>query len=671
MRAELPRSPLLPNLLLVVLALCSGRPAASQQASTPPAAPLRVVLIAAGDFLLPGSQRRLVAVRETMLAGSSRPLESYRLSANESEVEQVAFLRHRYRDHQPDLVMPESAPALTFALQNRQEIWPGVPVVFYAVPDEILDSLALSADITGVSAGFDIAGTLDLALELQPSARRLVHVGGVSEFDRSWPPRIAEALARHPNAPELVDFSALPLREVLVELGNLPADTIVFYSSMFRDASGGSHVPRDLVAPLAAASSAPLYGAYDMFSGLGIVAGSISDSEEVGRAAGRLALRVLAGEDPSSIPIEPGSLPRPWADWGQIRRFGLDPDRLPRQTILGNRPASPWETHRGWILGGALLFLVQSALCAALVTQSLRRRRAERRVTERGLELAHASRLAMAGELTASITHEINQPLGAILSNADAAEMMLDQDPTRVSEVREILADIRRDDLRASAVIRQLRELLRRREPELQPLELNTVVIEALALAEVEATHSGIVIHTNLASDLPQVRGDRVQLEQVLLILTLNGLAAMAATTASDRRLSVSTGRTWLDTIEVTVSDRGHGIAEERLPLLFESFFTTKREGMGLGLSIARFLVEAHGGEISAANRPGGGATFTFTIPIASASQPHLFPARTPLALSRKSACSRRRATKYARTPRPGTTSSGRPAILPAACCST
>jgi PAS domain S-box-containing protein len=235
-----------------------------------------------------------------------------------------------------------------------------------------------------------------------------------------------------------------------------------------------------------------------------------------------------------------------------------------------------------------------------------------KRAEEANQKLAHASRLAAMGELTASIAHEINQPLGAILANADAAELLLDAG--RLDEVRRALADIRKDDLRASEVVRRIRELVRTQEFERHPLDLNEMVAGVLQLLGADAARRGVALEAVLARDLPPVRGDRVHLQQVLLNLLLNGMEAMAETPAPRRRLAVRTTPNGTG-VEVSVTDAGVGIPPAQLPRLFESFFTTKREGMGLGLSIARSIVEAHGGRIWAENRPEGGGAFRFTVP--------------------------------------------------------
>jgi len=229
--------------------------------------------------------------------------------------------------------------------------------------------------------------------------------------------------------------------------------------------------------------------------------------------------------------------------------------------------------------------------------------------------LAHSGRLALLGELTASIAHEINQPLGAILSNADALEMLLESGMSRPEEIQAILSDIRREDLRASDVIRRVRALVRRRPMEVEPLDVNDVVADSLRLADAECRRRGVVLETDLASDLPAVRGDRVSLQQLLLNLIVNGMDAMAEIERADRRLLVRTARDGGESVEVAVVDAGHGIPADLLPRLFDSFVTTRESGMGLGLSISRTIAEAHGGRIRAENNSGRGATLRLMLP--------------------------------------------------------
>jgi signal transduction histidine kinase len=232
-------------------------------------------------------------------------------------------------------------------------------------------------------------------------------------------------------------------------------------------------------------------------------------------------------------------------------------------------------------------------------------------------ELAHVARVSTMGELASSVAHELNQPLGAILSNAEAAELFLAQSPPALDEVREILADIRKDDERAGEVIRRMRTLLRKHELQMAPLELNSLVEDVFRLINADASLRKVALSAELSSRLPQIQGDQVHLQQVLLNLIINALEAMAGQPPEKRRLIVRTGLRGTE-VEVSITDSGCGIDLTKLPRLFEAFFTTKPNGMGMGLSIARRIVEAHHGRIRAENNASGGATFIVTLPVGS-----------------------------------------------------
>ena len=226
------------------------------------------------------------------------------------------------------------------------------------------------------------------------------------------------------------------------------------------------------------------------------------------------------------------------------------------------------------------------------------------------------------GQLSTALAHELNQPLGAILSNAEAAEMLLDADPPALDQVREILADIRRDDERAGEVIRRMRALLRREEMEMAPLDMGILVQEILRLLETDAAMRRAAFSVDVG-DIPlPVRGDRVHLQQVMLNLLVNAMDAAAENRSEESRVVVQAGRNQGGDIEVAVSDNGPGIPPNQLARLFEPFFSTKPHGMGIGTAIARTILQAHQGRIWAENQPTGGATFRFTLPLDEGAKP-------------------------------------------------
>lgn len=234
-------------------------------------------------------------------------------------------------------------------------------------------------------------------------------------------------------------------------------------------------------------------------------------------------------------------------------------------------------------------------------------------------QLAHASRVSTMGELASSIAHELKQPLTAMHCNVDAAEIFLNQNPPALDQIRDILHDIRDENQRAVEVIQSLRLLMQKHVSEREPLEINLLAEDVLRLVKEDATSRKIKITTELSPRLPAVHGNRVQLQQVVLNLIMNAMDAMEQQPREQRRLAVVTNLAADGGVEVSVSDSGPGIEPSHLSRLFQPFFTTKKAGLGIGLSVAEKIVTAHGGRIQAENCPAGGAVFQFVLPAVNA----------------------------------------------------
>jgi PAS domain S-box-containing protein len=268
----------------------------------------------------------------------------------------------------------------------------------------------------------------------------------------------------------------------------------------------------------------------------------------------------------------------------------------------------------GWVHWSTYVILTPEGTVAefqAIGTDITDRKRAE--VAQESL--AHASRLAVVGELTAMVAHEINQPLTAILHSAEAGVKLMKSKQPPMDEIEAILTEIKEYDLRAGQSIRRIRDLLQKHEMELQPVNLNEVALDIIHLIARDALRRRIEVENYLDPELPLICGDRVHLQQVLLNLVMNGMEAMADSPPGLRRLIVQTSKTDNSTIELSVYDSGHGIPSDLLPRIFESFFTTKKEGMGLGLAIVKSIVEKHNGKIRVDSNPRGGAVFRIELP--------------------------------------------------------
>ena len=258
----------------------------------------------------------------------------------------------------------------------------------------------------------------------------------------------------------------------------------------------------------------------------------------------------------------------------------------------------------------------QLHLLREVFANTLARRQAELEAQRLRQDLTHIGRVSAIGELTASLAHELNQPLTAILNNAQAAQLLLGAKVVDLETIGQILDDIVADDKRAANVIHGLRALLKRGDPEHASLDLNDVIREVTRLVTSDAIVRGVPIGLELATDLPRVRGDRIQLQQVVLNLVLNGLEAMPESAAGDRTLLIRTARDGAGAVRVEVQDAGGGFDEKDADRMFQPLYTTKAHGLGMGLAIVRTIVEAHGGRLTAVNNERGGATFHFTVPV-------------------------------------------------------
>jgi signal transduction histidine kinase len=288
------------------------------------------------------------------------------------------------------------------------------------------------------------------------------------------------------------------------------------------------------------------------------------------------------------------------------------------------RAVHPDETVH-WIMGKGRVFFDEAGRPARMVGVNMnitKHKQEELEAEQQRREMVHLARLAIVGELSGALAHELNQPLTAILSNAQAAQRFLSSGQADPAEIRDILNDIVKADQHAGEVIRRLRAMLKKEDPQFQELDLNEVTTEALGLAHSELAAHGVMV-TRLTSRLPKLYGDRVQLQQVLLNIIINACEAMSATDPALRRLEIATRSEEGDAVQVSVSDNGSGISEDKIERMFDPFFTTKDKGLGLGLSICRSIITAHGGRLWAANIPGCGAAFYFTLPVKKTESQH------------------------------------------------
>ncbi len=602
--------------VLVAIFVDSGFAAAQIVGRSP-----RVLILYPYDERLPATQIAGENARERLQEATSGKIDVFSefldLSRfpEDAHVDRMArYMAEKYSDHRPDVVIALGEPATRFIVNHREAIAPDAKVVFSGFSRDSASKLNLPVDVVGAFSRFDIAKTLELARSLQPDAENLFVIGGSAALDRFWLASARRDLAAAAKDYETTYLEGLAIDEFVERASRFPADSIVLFLSIFADSTGRNFLPKDAVGLVAAKASAPVYGPYDTYIGHGVVGGNTATFESMGDAVAGLALDALAGK-----PIVDVDVPQTFfADARQLERWDLPESALPAGTALSFRQPDIWQQHRQLILGVIAVVALQAAIITGLLFERRRRHAAESESRLRLLELVHMNQSATAGALSASIAHELNQPLGAILSNAEAAEAILKGKTPDLGLIQQILADIRNDDQRAGDIIKRLRGMLKRRsEIDWQEFDLNEVVDGAINILRAEASKKQVAVSAEPSRSKLPVRADKVHLQQVILNLATNAIDAMVEAAAEDRRLVLQTTLYGDSKAEISISDTGAGIPKDRLDSIFAAFYTTKPNGTGLGLSIARAIVETYGGKIWADNRAGGGAVFRFVLPLA------------------------------------------------------
>ncbi len=616
--------------LLVAMGYATGvsfAQAPSPELVTKPTSPVEragqpgILVLASDDFTRPFLNRITDGFRDVTLTGPTPPvlyfesLDASRFERTGSLAELRDWLRRKYARHSIDLIVTIGDDALAFLAPNERSPWPGVPILFIESASIHVNTERDLPQVSGMLLEETLPGALRTMKAIRPQTRQVVMVQGASAIERV---RFAgfPALIRAEGLEPIVVAGA-SIDEAAARVASLPADSVVLIFAPVVDARGRAVSQRSPCQVLSEASSVPAFTVGSQDLGCGVVGGLLREWQPVGQLLGARANALLGGAAPEIVHVPMAAFTTLAFDARQLTRWKIPERQLPPGSRVEFRPACLWRDLRAVILGGIVIGVIQTALIAGLLVERRRRQRTEVESRRQIAARAHLDRRAAMGELATSIAHELNQPLNAILQNAGVAQMLLkgDAHPDARGDLDEILEDIRKDDLRASEMIRHMRGMLHKGDVGQQAMDVNEVVRETLPFVRAEAASRNIELETQLTDRLAPVIGERVHVQQVLLNLLMNGMDAVTGMPPDRRRVSVRTCRT-AEFVEVWVRDRGAGINPDHLTRIFDPFFTTKETGMGMGLAIARGIVEAHGGRLVAQNNPDGGATLAFSIPV-------------------------------------------------------
>jgi two-component system, LuxR family, sensor kinase FixL len=856
-----------PTLLTAVIAVVIAWSSISASAG-----PAHLVVILTSDpHSSPGNEIFEKAVRASVAKTAVKDVEYevehldlvYTDSPSIRENFKAMFLA-KYKDREPDVVITVGATVLKFALQERA-IFGNAAIVFCHVQQSDVAGLDSQKGVAGFVSPWFWPEQLDEALRLLPTTRRAVVILGNGPFERAYEPQLRAELARFAKKLDIEWWVGVPMHNLEDRISNLPPHTVALYIGIYRDSEGETFMPTLALASLARRANVPIFGSLNHWVGEGVIGDGRSSSEEIGDEVGTAVARIFTGARPESLGIVKARGVAPTFDARQLAHFNIPRNRLPADAVVLFEEPGLWDTHRGTVIAGLTIMLLQALLIAAFLQQRLARRRAEsserdslslysfvadsiierlatlapdgtiisvnrawsefaktherylepgenyvqivKAAIERGQrdaartleaveavlsgrdnsrrleyfspgdgdrwryemhivslqkpdggavitvqditdrwrseervrvaiesipfatllldvagrielanaevqrlfgyrqeellghslthiiptfsseahpapemnidlitgghvkedvkgvrrdgseiqlqvnlrtisltartivlvsvldvserrrldaevqrlreETAHFGRVATAGEMSAAIAHELNQPLTGIMMNCQAAQRLLERGAFSTEDIVEMFSDIVADTRRAGEVIQRLRLMLRKQPAEIRALDLNDSVKQVVRLVHHDLAIKGAALDLELSEDLPPVTGDRVHLQQVIVNLVLNAADAMIGVPAEQRRMVLRTGPGFNRTVELEVRDAGPGISPEAMRHIFEPFFTTKPNGMGMGLSIVRSIVESHSGRITCANAASGGAVFRVTLPAA------------------------------------------------------
>ena len=526
----------------------------------------------------------------------------------------VDYIRSTFADRpKPDLIVAVAGPAAVFARKYREQLFPETPLLFSSVDQRYLSDAPLGENEIAVAVLHDFPGLVDDILQVRPRTRQVFMVVGSGVIGKFWRHRLEEQFSRFHDRLAFNWSDNMSLSEILQRCSTLPANSAIFYFTFGTDASGAAYADERVMAELHATANAPLFEAHSVFLGSGIVGGRLMDIDELVRRTSDSANQILNGASPGNVRVPPQLPGQPVFDWRELQRWDIPESSLPPGSLVEFRGPTLWSEHRATVLAAAGALMIQALLIVGLLFERRARRRAEID-SRRNLALAaDVSRRETMSALTSTISHELGQPLSAMMHNAEALHILVNTNRATPETIKEILADINADGILAAEIIERHRAMLRSRQLQKKPVNLQSVVNDTLALVAYDIRARHVEVSVNLSLDSCVVSGDPVLLQQVLVNLLINAMDAMAETPQERRRILISSAARRAD-VELSVRDTGPGLPVELVDRLFTPFVTTKPHGLGIGLAIARSIVEAHGGSISARNAPDGGAMFTVTL---------------------------------------------------------
>lgn len=525
----------------------------------------------------------------------------------------------KYKNTHLDLIVfvgPSIIPLINnYAAQYLKEI-PAISIDFKD-PFDQNKSYSINSKTTTILVDVDAKSNFELAFKLFPKNNSVYVISGSAKVDKFLLKIVMSESHEYEKSKKIIFWQDMPMEVLLEKAVQIPNESIIFIPSFTLDSLGTSYNMAEVIRLISQKTNTPIFVLLDTPFEDGAFGGYVSSMKFTGIKIGKATLKILNGEDPQSVNVEDVALNQYMFDGKALKKWNLvNSDLIPDNSIIINEEIDFIDNYKWILLAGTLFLIFQSLLIVNLVRLNKKQKTMTGQIIEtenRYRELVREDRLQRMAELTASLSHELNQPLAAILSSAQAGLRFINSNRSDTQTIKEIFQNIVEDDKRAASVISSVRSMMKLEKREKEKVDLNELIREVIKIFSGEAAKKEIKIEVDLLERPVFISADSIQIQQVVLNFIFNAAHSMEDI-ESDNKLIVINEILNDNSVTVQVQDYGIGIKEEIKEKIFKPFITTRSKGFGIGLAVSKAIIEAHNGKISAENNPDIGATFSFEL---------------------------------------------------------
>ena len=536
--------------------------------------------------------------------------------------EKFEVYNQKYKDIELDLLICVGTDIITTIKNNADShllSLPAISIDYDFSSYGIFSDIALNRQTALIGLKVDIDSTVSQALNLFPETSTIYIVCGVSKLDSLFLSISKKVVSKMKGQRKIVFLTDVSMDEVLGKVSRLPENSLVVVSSFSTDERLIPYYNPESVSLISKVSNAPVFAYTDMGFGEGAVGGYIISFYKVGLFAGETALKILQGVNPNTIQATEKDYYELVFDERILKRWKLEnSDRIPGESRILYRELTFFGKYK-WIISGGIFILILQALLIVKLVRTIRKQKllAMRLVDTENkyMDLFHEDRILRLGQLTASLTHELNQPLTAILSTSQAGIRFMDSKQPDPALIKELFLNISEDDKRAASILSSVRSMMKLEKREKERVNLNALILEIADLYRSKTIEINFTMNVQLPDIPVYIIADPIQIQQVILNLMSN--ASQAIEDAPDKNALITITEIIQDEyVQVSVLDYGRGIDASVMDRLFNPFISTRKDGLGIGLAICRSIIEDHQGKIWAENMPEGGANFSFKLKV-------------------------------------------------------